>query len=241
MLEMGFDPRFLEMSGFAVVENAVAEGQIEALLAAVQSATWEVADDDSLLKRGETNYAIRDLLEAVPAVRNFADSSALRKLVEPVLGSAAFVVRGILFDKQPGANWKVPWHQDLTIEVRERKTAPGFGPWSVKAGITHVQPPDCILEQMLAVRIHLDDNTLENGPLKVVAGSHRHGRLTAERMLTLRDEVGETVLTVSRGGAILMRPLLVHASSAAIHPLHRRVIHLEYGAEKLPAGLEWRV
>jgi ectoine hydroxylase-related dioxygenase (phytanoyl-CoA dioxygenase family) len=138
------------------------------------------------------------------------------------------------------ANWKVPWHQDLTIEVRERIDMPGFGPWSVKGGVAHVQPPVSLLEQMLAVRIHLDDSTAENGPLRVIPGSHRAGRLTVEEMLELREKHGEVALSVARGGVILMRPLLAHASSAAERPTNRRVVHLEFAAGELPGGLRWR-
>ena len=36
-----------------------------------------------------------------------------------------------------------------------------------------------------------------------------------------------------------MRPLLLHASSIAIVPTHRRVIHLEYASQSLADGLEW--
>jgi hypothetical protein len=44
---------------------------------------------------------------------------------------------------------------------------------------------------------------------------------------------------IPRGGALLMRPLLLHASSACVVPKPRRVIHLEFVAEHLPDGLEW--
>lgn len=83
---------------------------------------------------------VRNLLD-VPEFRSLANSEAVRKLVAPVLGDGAFVVRGILFDKTDSANWKVPWHQDVTIAVTEQVEAEGFGPWSVKAGVLHVQPP----------------------------------------------------------------------------------------------------
>jgi hypothetical protein len=36
-----------------------------------------------------------------------------------------------------------------------------------------------------------------------------------------------------------MRPLILHASSAALEPRRRRVIHLEYAADTLPGELEW--
>jgi hypothetical protein len=87
----------------------------------------------------------------------------VRDLVEPILGSNFLPVRGILFDKIPDANWKVPWHQDVTIAVQEKVEAEGFGPWSIKADVLHVQPPASILEQMLSIRLHLDDCGEENG------------------------------------------------------------------------------
>lgn len=64
-------------------------------------------------------------------MRELATSSLIRALVEPILGPNFFPVRGILFDKIPGANLKVPWHQDVTIAVQEKIEAEGFGPWSM--------------------------------------------------------------------------------------------------------------
>lgn len=106
---------------------------------------------------------IRNLLELVPSIRRLAQSQELRSIVEPILGKTARVVRGIFFDKHPSANWKVPWHQDLSIAVKERLDLPDYHPWSVKEGIVHVQPPTVILEQMLTVRIHLDRTDESNG------------------------------------------------------------------------------
>ena len=150
-------------------------------------------------------------------------------------------MRGILFDKTPGANWNVVWHQDLSIAVRERRDVPGFGPWSQKAGVAHVQPPPTILERMLTVRLHLDDCDEANGPLLVLPGSHRSGRLTPEQVQQWRGKTAAVPCLVPSGGALLMRPLLLHASSSSQSPRHRRVVHLEYAAEALPEGLEWAV
>ncbi len=221
--------------GFVVTESVVGDTDLAALIAAL-----ETAEADGRLVRDGQSYAIRNLL-AIPAVAELARSPMIRQLVEPHLGPDCFAVRGILFDKIPEANWKVAWHQDLTIEVQERIEVDGFGPWSIKAGIHHVQPPVAILEQMLAVRIHLDDCGPENGPLRVVPKSHCLGRLTIDQMLALRDQHGEVSLPVHQGDVILMRPLLAHASSAAESPAHRRVIHLEFAGYKLPRGLRWRV
>jgi len=159
--------------------------------------------------------------------------------VEEVLGPGAFAVRGILFDKTPDANWKVPWHQDLSIAVKEQIEVSGFGPWSLKAGVVHVQPPTGVLESMLAVRLHLDDCGPANGPLRVLSGTHRFGRLEAGSIERLRGEFNEVTCPVASGGALLMRPLILHASSAAKEPGRRRVVHLEFAAAELPGGLEW--
>src|SRR5207248_2544553 len=127
----------------------------------------------------------------------------------------------------------------LSIAVRERKEAEGFGPWSVKAGVLHVQPPAAILEKMLTVRLHLDDCPEQNGPLRVIPGSHLLGRLREGAISALTTPAAPVVCTVARGGVLLMRPLLLHASSPSQQPGHRRVLHIEYAASPLPGGLQW--
>lgn len=224
----------IDRDGFAVVEGVVGDDVIDALLPALENVDHEGA----VARRGSV-HAVRNLLEAVPEVRELARSAAVRGLVEPVLGPGCFVVRGILFDKTPGANWKVAWHQDLTIAVRRAGEAPGFGPWSEKAGIPHVQPPVEVLERMLTVRLHLDPCGPENGPVRVLPGSHAHGRLSADAIAALRASGSPVACTSARGGALVMRPAILHASSPATRPAHRRVVHLEFAVDDLPNHLEW--
>jgi hypothetical protein len=195
----------------------------------------------SALDRGGRVYASRDLLREAPEVRALANSAPVRALVEQVLGPGAFAVRGLLFDKTPDANWMVPWHQDLTIAVLARTDAPGYGPWTVKAGRPHVQPPIEVLENMVTVRVHLDESELSQGPLRVVPGSHASGRLGAGATRAWLDRVPPVTCLVPRFGALVMRPLLLHASSAAeaIGPYRRRVIHLEFASAPLPHGVAW--
>jgi ectoine hydroxylase-related dioxygenase (phytanoyl-CoA dioxygenase family) len=217
----------IEECGFSTIDSYLEPDAIDLLI-------QEIVDLD--ITSGKAG--IRNLLELVPVVRRLAQSQEIRSLVEPILGDTARVVRGIFFDKQPTANWKVPWHQDLTIAVKERLDLPEYHPWSVKEGIPHVQPPTSILEQMLTVRIHLDRTDESNGALKVIAGSHAGGKLTA---LEIDRWKQSPVISCNcqAGGVLLMRPLLLHASSVATVPSHRRVIHLEYGIDRLPSGLEW--
>ncbi len=209
-------------SGYAVVEDVLSQNTVTELLAAME----QMGDNGGVRKRGGI-FAVRNLLDVSPEVMKLANSDALRELVAPILGVEFFPVRGILFDKIPDANWTVPWHQDLTIAVKDRVEAEGFGPWSTKAGVLHVQPPASVLEHMITVRLHLDDCGEENGALRVIPGSHLHGRIPEEDIPAMRSGP-DVVCTVGRGGALLMRPLLLHASSPSRVPAHRRVVHLDF-------------
>jgi hypothetical protein len=213
--------RRIEEDGFVVVPSCLDEATLEQVCPHF----------------GEGTYAARNLL-AVPIVRELAGSAPVRALAEAVLGRNCFAVKGTFFNKTQEANWKVVWHQDLTIAVRERREVIGFGPWTIKAGIAHVQPPAEILNRVLAIRIHLDESGPDNGPLRVVAGSHKQGRLSLRKVEAWSKKDG-IVCTIPRGGALLMRPLLLHSSSACIIPKPRRVIHLEFTENELPEGLQW--
>lgn len=224
----------LRDQGFAIVPAVIDSEQIERLVSDLDS----LDQGDSIRRKGGV-FAVRNLLDVCPAVRDLAHSASIRQIVSSVLGELAFPVRGILFDKTPNANWLVPWHQDLTIAVVEKRDVEGFGPWSIKAGVVHVQPPAEVLEKMLSVRIHLDPCGERNGALKVLPGSHRRGRIPEQEAVRLAAEGNAIVCAVDAGDALLMRPLLLHASSASTNPQHRRVIHLDFAASKLPKPLQW--
>ena len=223
----------VEIDGFAIVEEVLSRSAVDRLIHALE----HFSDIESMNRQGSV-FAVRNLIDASPEVKALAESAGVRSLVKPVLGTRFFPVRGILFDKIPGANWKVPWHQDVTIAVRERIETQGFGPWSTKAGVLHVQPPASVLEHMVSVRLHLDQSDQDNGALRVIPGSHRHGRIP-ESAIPLMRQTPEVVCAVGSGGALLMRPLLLHASSPSIVPAHRRVIHLDFASVELPNGLQW--
>ena len=221
--------------GFAVLDEAVDSETVDLLLRALAN----VQERDLHKQRAGRAFGIRNLLNVVPFTRDLANSSSFRSTVEPVLGSNARVVRGIYFDKNREANWKVAWHQDLTIAVQQRIDVDGYGPWSIKAGINHVQPPVSVLQNMLAVRIHLDHADESNGALRVVPGTHQYGRLDADQIQDWKQQRKAVTCVVKRGGALLMRPLLLHSSSPAVNPGHRRVLHFEYSSIGLPGGLRW--
>jgi ectoine hydroxylase-related dioxygenase (phytanoyl-CoA dioxygenase family) len=211
----------IEEKGFAIVTSCLTEQMLNQLCAHL----------------GDDKHAQRNLL-CVPMVRELAVSKAVKPLIDGLFGKESFAVRGILFNKTPDANWKVVWHQDRTIAVRERKDVADFGPWSIKAGVQHVQPPASFMSKMIAIRLHLDESGENNGPLRLIPRSHRAGYLSSAEIDTWRETPSVTC-TVPRGGAILMRPLLLHASSSSLRLEPRRVIHLEFAADDLPGGLEW--
>jgi ectoine hydroxylase-related dioxygenase (phytanoyl-CoA dioxygenase family) len=156
------------------------------------------------------------------------------------LSSSFVAVQCTLFDKNPERNWLVAFHQDLSIPVKNRVAHASLGVWSEKEGEHFVQAPLKVLETLLAVRIHIDDCGVENGPLRVVPGSHLCGRIADSTALDLRDTLGEEQCLAEGGDAVIMRPLILHASSKAAAPSRRRVLHILFGPESLPYGLEWK-
>lgn len=219
----------VERDGYAITGPLLGGATVNGLIEAFEAAAT-----------GHKRHALRNLFHEVPAVVDLLRAAPIRQLVTRCLGPEACAVRAIFFDKTADANWKVAWHQDRTIAVRERRTVPGFGPWSVKAGVIDVEPPVDVLAQMVTLRVHLDETDKSNGPLRVIPGSHRWGRLDADVIAERRRAVGEVVCCVPRGGVMVMKPLLLHASAPATTPRHRRVVHLEFAAFPLPGGLAWR-
>ena len=188
-------------------------------------------------KRG----GVRDVMDRIPKLRDTADNIRVREIVAKILGPDAFVVRATLFDKTGDANWKVPWHQDVTIAVDSRRDTEGYGRWSVKEDVIHVQPPSQVLERMLTVRIHLDPCPATNGALRVQPGTHRLGRLNQNNVEVHIDETRAVICVAEAGEALVMRPLLLHASSPSITPAHRRVLHFDFAVGNLDNGLAWRM
>ncbi len=223
---------FFEL-GYAIVPGILGEAQIADLLNAT-----EFHNAGSTHARGGQPYANRAAL-SIPAIAELSASDQVLAVVSKVLRDEPFAVRANLFDKVAGANWKIPWHQDITIPVKERHEVDGYGPWSTKEGSPHTQAPSRVLQHMVAIRLHLDDCLSENGPLRVVPGSHLRGRMRKADIPLLDPARNSKELTCKRGDAILMSSLIVHASSPAISPSHRRVIHIEYASTDLDPPLEW--
>jgi ectoine hydroxylase-related dioxygenase (phytanoyl-CoA dioxygenase family) len=183
---------------------------------------------------GKRSFAVP---EAVAAL--ICAEGALSKLAERLTGQRMRPVRVLYFDKNPNANWAVPWHQDRTIAVARRLDVPGYDTWSIKAGIDHVEPPESILQSMVSLRLHIDECGHDNGPLLALRGSFRLGRVSASEIKRHVTGHETEICCADAGDVVAMRGLTIHASERASRPCHRRVIHVDLSSAELPCGLEW--
>jgi ectoine hydroxylase-related dioxygenase (phytanoyl-CoA dioxygenase family) len=218
----------LDHDGFAIVPRVLDRGRADQLARDIAAQLPDVPP-----------AGFRGLAQRVLSVRELARSPELRTLVESCLSTDARLVRSIYFHKSKEANWQVAWHQDLTIAVQNRVDVDNFVTWSSKDGVPHVQPPVHILDRMLTVRLHLDPADESNGALWVVPESHRLGRLPASEAASVAERMGNHLCAVNVGDALLLKPMLLHASRKATSSQPRRVIHLEFADVDLPSPLQW--
>jgi len=220
-------------NGFTVIPEVYTSAETDALIGNIAQAD---TSNDTFRKTKDL-FAIRQFLKEIPGVVPSIFNEKLMSIIDGLFGSGYQAVKSIYFDKPGDSNWFVSYHQDLTISVKEKADVEGFGPWTVKQQQYAVQPPLHILEQNFTVRIHLDDTDGDNGALRVVPGSHAKGIYRPETI----DWNKETEVTcdVPKGGIMIMRPLLLHASSRTINNQKRRVIHIEFSNQQLPAPLAW--
>ena len=210
---------FIRQQGYAIIPKLFSGVEVSAVL--------------SELSRAElprSRAGARHIL-SVPAVRQLANDARLTEVAHAVLGLTAIAFRATLFDKSPSSNWLVAWHQDTALPLREKIESPEWGPWSVKEGVTYAHAPQKALEQVLALRGHLDDSTAENGPLRVIPATHCDGVLTDDEVQQRSSQSEFVECTVDAGGVIAMHPLLIHASSKSASDQPRRVLHIEYAAQ----------
>ncbi len=250
------DERILERDGFCLLPQAVSRETVERLLQ-IFSATFTV-DSDGVRARSSRGhvYAARNLIEAIPEVSTVWQCESLLAFLEQHLGVNDFakdprgkatstrsntsrfgLVRALFFDKPPDRTWNLPWHKDTSIAVKDNSIeSPAFSRPTTKAGVPHLIACDQILQRMLTLRIHLDEVTDENGPLRVIPGSHVSSTsegVGVDNAVTIHAHIGDV---------LAMRPLISHASGSSVEGTrrHRRILHLEFAAdETLPNCVQW--
>jgi len=208
----------IETQGFAIIPDVVPDESVSVLLELLSS---------THLRRSRAG--IRHALQH-PAVMDIAQNPRLLDIARGTLGSGAIPFRATLFDKSLSSNWLVVWHQDTALPLRRRIEAEGWGPWSVKHGIIYAHAPATALNHVLALRVHLDDSTVENGPLRVLPATHKLGVLSDDAIHDLAEKLKPVDCVIGKRGILAMRPLIAHASSKSVSEKARRVLHIEYAS-----------
>lgn len=184
-------------------------------------------------------HGVRNLEKRFQSISNLAKDETILSIARNLLNSQVSLVRAIFFDKTPDKNWLVTWHQDKTVTLNKKIALEGWGPWSIKDDVHHVQPPVSVLNSMVTIRLHIDPSDEKNGCLKVIPGTHNQGILKQKEIDELVQNASIFPCIVEAADAVIMRPHILHSSSKADEPSHRRVVHLEYSSYELPDGASW--
>lgn len=200
----------------------------------------DVADLEQTLPSSGSALASRRIFAAPALDRWLGPTGRVGALVAARLGEHARPVRALLLDKLSHSNWSLGWHQDRVIAVKARRQVAGFTHWTRKGGVLHVEPPFDLLARMLTARIHLDDVERSNAPLEIARGSHRLGRVPERDIAGVVGRCGVMACLARAGDVWLYSTAILHKSEAAVRPARRRVLQVDYCADELPGGLEWK-
>jgi ectoine hydroxylase-related dioxygenase (phytanoyl-CoA dioxygenase family) len=206
----------IDRDGFEIRNGVLSPSHCDDLLRALHSS-------DVMRSRAGARHLV-----SFPPIASLVADQTLVEIATTAFGCAATPFRVTLFDKSPDANWSVVWHQDTALPLQSKFDAPDWGPWSVKAGVLYAHAPACALNRVVALRVHLDESTPANGPLRVLPGTHRLGVLPDDEVAELARVTSAVDCLTSRGGVMVMRPLLIHSSPRVVAGGPRRVLQIEY-------------
>ncbi|MBC3847840.1 phytanoyl-CoA dioxygenase family protein [Winogradskyella echinorum] len=223
----------LKNIGYTKLDNLYSKGEINDITNYIEA--FNIANN--YIQTANQLFAIRQLLKVIPGLKKALSNKNLIQLLNLHFESNYFLTKAIYFDKPPNSNWFVPYHQDLSISVTTKADIDGYSNWTTKKDVYGVQPPINILENTITIRIHLDDTTKDNGALKVVPKSHSNGVIRKGSKYWNMDK--QDICEINKGGVMLMKPLLLHASDRTINNQRRRVIHLEFNSNELPNPIKW--
>lgn len=222
--------------GFSIIDNVYSENEIEKIISLIENTT-ENNTENSTFRKSLDLFAIRQFHKEIPETLPYIFNDKLKDIIKSTFGEGFFITKSIYFDKPEKSNWFVAYHQDLTISVNKKIETENFENWTIKQNQFAVQPPTGILEDNFTIRIHIDTTTKDNGALKVINNSHSKGILRIENVDFVSER--ETICEVEKGGIMIMKPLLFHASNKTTNNERRRVIHIEFSRQQLPNELEW--
>lgn len=217
----------LEKKGFTIKESIYSNDEIDEILAYLDS-------------RGISGkFGVREFLFQNPVVTNKILNKKLLGIIKQIAPDCRKSIKSIYFNKPPSSNWIVNWHQDLTINLLNKKETANYRNWRQNNQRTIVQPNIELLESIFTIRIHLDDCTKENGALRVIAESHLNGTIKIKEWMKMKNGI-ESICEVKKGGILILKPLILHSSRRTENEKNRRVIHIEFTEQELPEGLKWK-
>jgi hypothetical protein len=216
----------LDGFGFTLADIELSEEQCEYIATSLPS----VAD-----QRGTA----RDLLSH-PTVLRLVRHKQLGQFLWSLTGRELVAVAARLHDSAGTSEVAAEWHQNRVVAVRERLDVRGYGPWSTRVGISHVEPPASVLDQMLVLRVHLDDIAVGGQALQILPGSHRAGKLTLDAIEHLVDSNDVVMPAIRKGVLVAMRPLLLHAMPCLMSRTQRyRFLNIEFAPPEAITPLQW--
>lgn len=227
------EPQRLTEDGFTLLPGVLTPAWTEQLAARIPG--WALLP--GARQRHGVTFAVSNVLQGDPELRGVLGACGVTRLVSEALGRNVVPIDALFFDKIPESNWKVPGHQDVVMPIAALVEADGFSGLTMRHGASYGQPPDDVLQDLVAARLHLDDSSPDNGPLAVVPGSHR--RRFTDRELAEIPPDQYRVCPASAGDLLLMRPLLVHRSAPSATPRHRRVLHVVYAWREAGERVRW--
>lgn len=223
----------LEENGYSILEGLYYESEVNEILDCIEN----TEQNGSSFMKTKDLFAIRQLINNIPELKKLLFNKKLTELISNLSKSEYFLTKAIYFDKPSESNWFVAYHQDLSISVDKKADLKNYSNWTFKKGQYGVQPPIEILEDTITIRIHLDKTSKKNGALKVIPKSHLNGIVRNDSKDWNTEN--EFVCEVEKGGVMLMKPLILHASNRTTNRKKRRVIHLEFNKHYLTEALAW--
>lgn len=161
----------------------------------------------------------------IPLLNDLLHSEELLDAVKTILGESGILVRTTLIDKPPGSPWCVTWHQDRSpLSFAPQHNKPSAAQFKA---LNHSQFVQQLGDQLVAVRLHLDNCSAQNGGLEIIPNTHRQGLLSNEELNNACIQP-KVVLDQPKGSIMFMHPFVLHASAPNISNARRRVIHCEY-------------
>lgn len=222
----------LQDNGFSIIPDVFDSKEIQNIVEIIEKEKKENPN----FRKSQDLFVIRTFIKEIPALQAIVLNNKIRNLLKH-FGENYQLVKSIYFDKPPKANWLVAWHQDLTISIKEKLEIQGFKNWLKKSTYFSVEPPQPYLDNIITLRIHLDNCTQENGALRVLANTHKR----IQKQKDLSTQVFDSVQTceAKKGAILAMKPLIWHSSRRSENEAKRRIIHLEFSNLDLPENLDW--